>query len=115
MSGEVRHSAESDRGRIEDLIERSSLGTPEAKALRATVSDEHAARIVARAKELESAESAALREAVAEMVRDHTMPPNKDQRGYDYRMGWWDAVTYLDSLVKRRVREARPTPPGGQS
>ncbi|WP_182377875.1 hypothetical protein [Nocardioides sp. WS12] len=33
------------------LIERSSLGTPEAKALRETVSDEHAARIVARSKE----------------------------------------------------------------
>jgi len=46
------HTAEKDMGRIEDLIERSSLGTPEAKALRATVSDEHAARIVARAREL---------------------------------------------------------------
>jgi hypothetical protein len=33
-------------------IEASSLGTPEAKALRATVSDEHAARIVARAEAL---------------------------------------------------------------
>ena len=51
-------------------------------------------------------EGDALREAVAEMVRDHTMPPNKDRRGYDYRMGWWDAVTFLDSLVKRRVRAA---------
>lgn len=45
--------------------------------------------------------------AVADVVRDHTMPPNKDRHGYDYRMGWWDAVVYLDALVKRRTREAR--------
>ncbi|MEV5001966.1 hypothetical protein [Nocardioides sp. LML1-1-1.1] len=37
---------------IEDLVERSSLGTPEATALRTTVTDERAARVVARAKEL---------------------------------------------------------------
>ncbi|KAB2806978.1 hypothetical protein F9L07_28510 [Pimelobacter simplex] len=36
------------------LIERSSFGTPEAVALRASVSDEVAARVVARAKELEA-------------------------------------------------------------
>lgn len=62
----------------------------------------------------QSTETDAIREAVAEMVRDHTMPPNKDRHGYDYRMGWWDAVTYLDSLVKRRVREARVVSPPGQ-
>lgn len=45
-------SAEYDAGQIEAKIEASSLGTPEAKALRDTVSDEHAARIVQRAKEL---------------------------------------------------------------
>lgn len=39
---------------VEDLIERSSLGTPEARALRATVSDEDAARIVARSKNVAS-------------------------------------------------------------
>jgi hypothetical protein len=38
-------------------FERSSFGTPEAQALRATVSDEHAARIVARARELEAHQS----------------------------------------------------------
>lgn len=37
---------------IRDLIEASSLGTPEAKALRESVSDETAQRIVARAEEL---------------------------------------------------------------
>jgi hypothetical protein len=37
---------------IRAKVEASSLGTPEAQALRATVSDEHAARIVARAEEL---------------------------------------------------------------
>lgn len=36
------------------LIERSSFGTPEATALRASVSDEVAARVVARVKELEA-------------------------------------------------------------
>lgn len=46
-------SAENDAARIRDTIERSSLGTPEAKALRDSVSDEHAARIVKRAEELE--------------------------------------------------------------
>ena len=34
---------------IEELIEASSLGTPEAKALRASVSDEDARRVVERA------------------------------------------------------------------
>lgn len=32
--------------RARDAVERSSLGTPEAKALRATVTDEHAARVL---------------------------------------------------------------------
>jgi len=41
-------------GTIKAKIEASSLGTPEARALRATVSDEHAARIVARAREMET-------------------------------------------------------------
>jgi len=36
------------------LVERSSFGTPEATALRASVSDEVAARVVARVKELEA-------------------------------------------------------------
>jgi hypothetical protein len=43
-----------DAADIAAKVEASSLGTPEAKALRATVSDEHAARIVARAKELDT-------------------------------------------------------------
>lgn len=38
--------------RIDDLIARSSLGTPEAVALRASVPDERAARVVARSKEI---------------------------------------------------------------
>lgn len=37
-----------DRARIETLIEASSLGTPEAKALRESVPDDVAAAIVAR-------------------------------------------------------------------
>lgn len=41
-----------DQPTIQELIDRSSLGTPEAKAARASVSDEQAARVVARAKEL---------------------------------------------------------------
>lgn len=40
--------------RLAELLEQSSLGTPEARALRATVSDEHAARIVQRAQEIEA-------------------------------------------------------------
>jgi hypothetical protein len=42
------------RKRMERLIERSSLGTPEAKALRATVSDEQVAKVMARVRELEA-------------------------------------------------------------
>ena len=38
--------------RIRELIERSSLGTPEAKALRASVPEEVGRRVVERAKEL---------------------------------------------------------------
>lgn len=48
-------SSPEDADGIEALVERSSLGTPEAAALRATVSDERAAQIVARVKELEAA------------------------------------------------------------
>ncbi len=40
---------------VDDLIEASSLGTPEAKAARASVSDDEARRVVARAKELGAA------------------------------------------------------------
>ena len=48
---------------IEELIEAGSLGTPGAKAMRATVSDEQAAAIVARSKEL------------AELDREFPEPP----------------------------------------
>lgn len=37
---------------IEELLEASSFGTPEAKALRATVSPEQAKAVVERAKQL---------------------------------------------------------------
>lgn len=53
---------------IRDLIEASSLGTSEAQALRATVSDEHAARIVERARELEVAAPTAEEPAAAAPV-----------------------------------------------
>lgn len=39
---------------IEDLVEASSLGTPEAKAARESVTDEQVARVVARMKELDA-------------------------------------------------------------
>lgn len=45
-----------DQPSIEELIENSSLGTPEAKTLRASVSDEQVAKVKARAKELEDLE-----------------------------------------------------------
>lgn len=38
---------------IKRLIENSSLGTPEAKRLRASVSDEDVARVMKRVRELE--------------------------------------------------------------
>lgn len=41
-----------DEQRIRDLIERSSLGTPDAKAMRACTSPEQARRVVELAKEL---------------------------------------------------------------
>lgn len=40
------------RPSITDLIEASSFGTPEAKVLRESVSDEDARRVVARAKQI---------------------------------------------------------------
>jgi hypothetical protein len=40
-------------GHIEMLIERGSLGTPEAQALRATVTQEQVDRVLAIAKRLE--------------------------------------------------------------
>lgn len=42
--------------RIQELIERSSFGTPAAKAARASVSDEQVARVLRRVKELEGDE-----------------------------------------------------------
>lgn len=43
-----------DEGDIRELIERGSLGTPEAKAIRATVSSEQAQRVVRLARYLET-------------------------------------------------------------
>lgn len=39
---------------IEELVEASSLGTPEAKAARASVTDEQVARVMARLRELDA-------------------------------------------------------------
>ena len=50
---EVDGINERARQRFEALIEASSLGTPSAKAARASVPDEVVARIMARVKELE--------------------------------------------------------------
>jgi len=52
---EVRKSI-AGRQRVEELIERSSLGTPASKALRESVSDEAVAKVMARVKELEATE-----------------------------------------------------------
>lgn len=41
-------------GPIDSLIEASSLGTPEAKAARASVTDEQAAKVIARADQIEA-------------------------------------------------------------
>lgn len=51
------------------------------------------------------AEADALRETVAEVRRDHTMSPNTASRGYDYRMGWWDAINFATDLIQKRDRE----------
>lgn len=45
----------SDEDLISELIEASSLGTPEAKALRASVPDEVVRRVLARSREIELA------------------------------------------------------------
>jgi PHD/YefM family antitoxin component YafN of YafNO toxin-antitoxin module len=50
-------SAAGDTVSIEELIERSSLGTPEARRMRERISPERAQRIVARAAELEQQQS----------------------------------------------------------
>jgi hypothetical protein len=42
--------------------------------------------------------------AWAHVVRDHTMPPNKDSHGYDYRMGWWDSIVQADRIIQRGIR-----------
>lgn len=51
MSYEMKGSAMTNRT-IEELIEASSLGTPEAKRLRASVSPEAVAKVMARVKQL---------------------------------------------------------------
>jgi hypothetical protein len=58
-----------------------------------------------------SAEGDALATAWAHVVRDHDMPPNKDGHGYDYRMGWWDAVVYFDRILTRGLRACDDCPP----
>lgn len=50
----LQEPAENISDRMRELIERGSLGTPEAKALRASVSREQVEKVLARAKELES-------------------------------------------------------------
>lgn len=54
---------------IEELIERSSLGTPGAKALRERVPDKVAGRIVARSKEIQ-AERDGFTDADVELVAE---------------------------------------------
>lgn len=63
-------------GDIAAKIEASSLGTPEAQALRATVSDERAARVVARSKELAAPVESADVETLA------VLHPGQCCRGY---------------------------------
>jgi hypothetical protein len=46
-----------DAARIRELVERSSFGTPEAVALRASVSGEQVRRVLARRRELDEADA----------------------------------------------------------
>jgi hypothetical protein len=53
---------------ILELIERGSLGSPEAKALRATVSDEEARRVIDLANELREKEGVNLQPSFGEII-----------------------------------------------
>lgn len=52
----MTHPPSNTREQMRDLIDRGSLGTPEAKALRASVSRETVDRVLARARELRNAD-----------------------------------------------------------
>lgn len=45
-----------------------------------------------------------MRAVAAELYRDHSMPPNKDRKGYPYRMGWWDGVYHAAKILERAAR-----------
>ena len=75
---------------IEDLIEASSLGTPGAKALRASVSDEQAQRAIDRANEIRAAEPG------LEPSRD-CLIVDRDNDVYRYDENAWACLTESNS------------------
>jgi hypothetical protein len=71
------------------LIERSSLGTSEAKALGASVSDEQVAAVMARVKEIESSNQSPIEKTLDEL----------------YRKKWYEFATLVlnDKATKKSI------------
>ena len=71
---------------------------------------DHAANLLASpwlAEYVSAAVIEALEESSVRLTRDHTMPPNKDRRNYNYRMGWWDAINKAGSVLDQHARTVR--------
>jgi hypothetical protein len=93
------------------LLADRALGGAEPSLLMILAVEQIVAARVAAAVVQASAEDRAHIEALeakvaawAHVVRDHTMPPNKDSHGYDYRMGWWDSIVQADRIIQRGIR-----------
>lgn len=73
--------------------------------LATTTADQHSEREAELARLRAAGDP--LAEVAADLKRDHDMPPNKDRRNYNYRMGWWDAIRHAAKVVERKAREVR--------
>ncbi len=100
----TEHFAEKDQ--IRELVEQSSLGTPEAVEKRASVSDEHAARIVALARELDAAEQIACTCAAS------LIETNSHEDTCAVNEARWDDPEYLATQSPREVWDASVAPGG---
>lgn len=103
-------AAEAVAGRIEELIERSSFGTPEVKALRESVPREAVERVLRRADELRAAESEAPRALLlaADAVQERKLAVGVMSAGNDddptNTRGFWEHVAKQLQRVEDDLR-----------
>lgn len=93
-------------GDLSDRLRASLLAPATRRAERLKTQRDEARKQLA----VERGKVAAVQAVVATVRRDHTMPPNKDSHGHDYRSGWWDAVIFASDLLQKSDHAALADP-----